>query len=160
MLLVSKVANVNWIFIFFRCSTTVESFPSESTNSSDQGFYPDLQKIRVVVGAPLKRPPKHHITSESVMPLFASVDSETVSPSIIGHDTDSSENGRFVKPEGLNDLVVYCTSDFTTVSKKVHLRTRRVKLLGLEVLVQLFITKITVVLFFSCRTYRSHISDV
>uniref|UniRef100_A0A7N0U5G7 Fungal lipase-type domain-containing protein n=1 Tax=Kalanchoe fedtschenkoi TaxID=63787 RepID=A0A7N0U5G7_KALFE len=122
--LVQAQVNGNW------CSTTVESFPSETTNS-DQGLYPDLQKIRVVVGAPLKRPPKHQIMSESVMPLFASVDSEAVGPSL-GRDISCSEDGRSIRPDGLNDFVVYCTSDFATVSKKVHLRTRRVKLLGLE----------------------------
>ncbi|CAM8985157.1 unnamed protein product [Rhodiola kirilowii] len=123
--LVQAQVNGNW------CSTMVESFPSDATNSSEQGLYPDLQKIRVVVGAPLKSQPKHQITSESVMPLFASVDSEAVGPSI-GHGLNDSEEGIFIRPKGLNNFVVYCTSDFATVSKKVHVRTRRVKLLGLE----------------------------
>ncbi|CAN6554316.1 unnamed protein product [Malus baccata var. baccata] len=69
----------------------VESFPSTPTYSSNYGEKLELQKMRVLVGAPLKQPPKYQMEADSMMHV-----------------------------------------DFTTVSKEVHVRTRRVRLLGLE----------------------------
>ncbi|KAK9141061.1 hypothetical protein Scep_010742 [Stephania cephalantha] len=36
------------------------------------------------------------------------------------------------RPEGLDDFVIFCTSDFVTVSKEVCIRTRRVRFVGLQ----------------------------
>lgn len=83
--------------------------------------------MRVLIGAPLRRPPKHQIILDTLMD-----DSETASL----HTEISSglvHEEKPLRPEGLGDVLIFCTSDFTTVSKEVHIRTRRVRLLGLEV---------------------------
>lgn len=113
--------------VFFRCSTTVESFPSPPNYSSNQGIQPELQKLRILVGPPLRSPPKHQTVLDSLMPAFTSVDSETASSSA------PVDKDKFIRPESLNNFVIFCTSDFTTVSKEVHVRTRRIRLVGLEV---------------------------
>jgi hypothetical protein len=115
------------IYILLRCSTTVESFPSAPNYSPNQEIQPELQKMRILVGAPQRTPPKHQTVLDSLMPAFTSVDSKTVGSSA-PVDMDKS-----VRPESLNNFLIFCTSDFTTVSKEVHLRTRRVRLVGLEV---------------------------
>ncbi|KAK9944624.1 hypothetical protein M0R45_010184 [Rubus argutus] len=99
--LVHAQVNGNW------CSTTVESFPSTPTYSSDYGEKPELQKMRVLIGPPLRQPPKHQMVADSLLHVFPSVDPNTTT---------------------LNREQI----DFTTVSKEVHVRTRRVRLLGLE----------------------------
>ena len=121
-----------WYWFLFRCSTTVESFPSAPAYSSGNGEPPELQKIRVLVGAPLRRPPKHQIIADSLMPMFHSIDSDTVNLNR-EQNMASSHQEKYIRPEGLGDFFIFCTSDFTTASKEVHVRTRRVRLLGLEV---------------------------
>ncbi|XWS47166.1 hypothetical protein CRYUN_Cryun14cG0130000 [Craigia yunnanensis] len=113
------------------CSTTVESFPSAAAYSSGNGEPPELQKIRVLVGGPLRRPPKHQIIADSLMPLLPSIDSDTVNLNR-EQNMASSHPEKYIRPEGLSDFFIFCTSDFTTASKEVHVRTRRVRLLGLE----------------------------
>ncbi|KAI3782836.1 hypothetical protein L2E82_12893 [Cichorium intybus] len=113
--LVQARVNGNW------CSTTVEAFPSGPTNNSDDGVQSAMQKIRVLVGRPLKRPPKHQITTDLLVSAFPSMDLNPV-----------DQFGKFMSPEGLSDFVVFCTTDFSTISKEVHVRTRRVRLVGLE----------------------------
>ncbi|TYI73067.1 hypothetical protein E1A91_D07G104600v1 [Gossypium mustelinum] len=113
------------------CSTTVESFPSAPDYSAGNGEPPELQKIRVLVGAPLRRPPKHQTLADSLMTMFPSINSETVNLNK-EHDMASSHQEKYVRPEGLSDFFIFCTSDFSTASKEVHVRTRRVRLLGLE----------------------------
>ncbi|XVE72682.1 hypothetical protein DITRI_Ditri11bG0058400 [Diplodiscus trichospermus] len=113
------------------CSTTVESFPSATAYTSGNGEPPELQKIRVLVGAPLRRPPKYPIVADSLMPMFPSIDSDTVDLNR-EHHMSSSHQEKYIRPEGLSDFFIFCTSDFTTASKEVHVRTRRVRLLGLE----------------------------
>ncbi|RDX57940.1 hypothetical protein CR513_62783, partial [Mucuna pruriens] len=104
----------------------VESFPSPPNYSSNQEIQPELQKLRILVGAPLRSPPKHQTVLDSLLPAFTSVDSETASSSA------PVDKDKFIRPESLNNFVIFCTSDFTTVSKEVHVRTRRVRLVGLE----------------------------
>ncbi|CAN0898035.1 hypothetical protein LINGRAHAP2_LOCUS19479 [Linum grandiflorum] len=108
------------------CSTTVESFPSAPSYSPTEGKQPELQKIRVLVGAPLKRPP---MVAESLTPLFSSINPDVANLSG-EHNFRHQENG--LRPEELHDFCIFCTSDFITVAKEVHVRTRRVQLLGLE----------------------------
>lgn len=117
--LVHAQVNGNW------CSTTVESFPSAPTYSSNIGVQPELQQMRVLVGAPLRRPPNLSIS------VFPSIDSETID-CCMEHGSGSADDEKFIRPEGLSDVFIFCTSDFTTVFKEVHFRTRRVRLLGLE----------------------------
>ncbi|VVA96811.1 unnamed protein product [Arabis nemorensis] len=117
--------NGNW------CSTTVESFPSTPAYSSDNVEQTELQKIRVTIGSPLKRPPSNQIVEDPLVPMFSSVDSNT---GLLkeGINLGFFQDDKFVRPEGLEDLYIFCTSDFTTVAKEVEVRTRRVRLLGLE----------------------------
>lgn len=117
----------------FRCSTTVESFPTTPTYSSNYGETQELQKMRILVGGPLKQPPKHQMAADSLMNVFPSIDSNTA---ILKreHTSGPFHVEKSIHPEGLSDFFIFCTSDFTTVSKEVHVRTRRVRLLGLEVL--------------------------
>lgn len=120
-----------FFFLFNRCSTTVESFPSAPKYSSNHGNQPDLQKMRVLVGAPLRRPPKHQTVVDS-LPAFPSVNLETAN--LVGeHSSRPIDKEHLIRPESLNNFFIFCTSDFTTVSKEVHVRTRRVRLVGLEV---------------------------
>lgn len=115
------------IYILIRCSTTVESFPSAPNFSSNYGIQPELQTMRILVGAPLRRPPKHQTVLESLMPAFNSVDSETASNSA------PIDKDKFIRPESLNNVSIFCISDFITVSKEVNVRTRRVRLVGMQV---------------------------
>ncbi|KAF8081510.1 hypothetical protein N665_0881s0011 [Sinapis alba] len=117
--------NGNW------CSTSVESFPSTPAYSSDNVEQTELQKIRVTIGAPLKRPPSNQIVEDPLVPMFSSVDSNT---GLVkeGISLGFFQEDKFVRPEGLEDLYIFCTSDFATVAKEVEVRTRRVRLLGLE----------------------------
>ncbi|CAK7349423.1 unnamed protein product [Dovyalis caffra] len=121
--LVHAQVNGNW------CSTTVESFPSAPSYSSNYRSQPELQKIRVIVGAPLRQPPKHSILADPLTPVFPSIDSDAVN---LMKENGSGNDDNFLRPDGLNDFCIFCTSDFATVSKEVHVRTRRVRLLGLE----------------------------
>ncbi|CAL0329539.1 unnamed protein product [Lupinus luteus] len=118
--LVHAQVNGNW------CSTTVESFPSAPNYSSNYGIQPELQNMRILVGAPLRSPPKHQTVLDSSIPTFTSVDSETASSSAL------VDKDKFIRPESLNNFLIFCTSDFTTVSREVHVRTRRVRLVGLQ----------------------------
>ncbi|KAL7586959.1 uncharacterized protein LOC111918387 [Lactuca sativa] len=116
--LVQARVNGNW------CATSVEAFPSgpnNNNNHSDDGVKSGMQKIRVLVGRPLKQPPKNQITTDSLISAFPSMDLNPV-----------DQLGKFMCPEGLSDFVVFCTTDFSTISKEVHVRTRRVRLVGLE----------------------------
>lgn len=90
--------------------------------------------MRVLVGAPLRRPPKHQIVADTLMPMFSSISSDA---SNLGHESTpgSFQNEKFIRPEGLDDFYIFCTSDFATVLKEVDVRTRRVRILGLEVLI-------------------------
>ncbi|GAB2262893.1 hypothetical protein Droror1_Dr00003890 [Drosera rotundifolia] len=123
--LVQAQVNGKW------CSTTLESFPSAPNHSSDGEVQPEIQKMRVVVGAPLKTPPTHQLGADSLIAMFPSVDSESINlkKQLVGTAFPES---KFIRPGGLNNFVLYCTSDFTTVSKEVDVRTRRVRLVGLE----------------------------
>ncbi|XP_024967143.1 uncharacterized protein LOC112506998 isoform X2 [Cynara cardunculus var. scolymus] len=123
--LVQARVNGNW------CSTTVEAFPSGATNHLDHGVESDIQKIRVLVGRPLRRPPKHQITTDSLISAFPSIDLNPVDQSR-SQNLQAFNLGKFICPEGLSDFFIFCTTDFSTISKEVHVRTRRVRLVGLE----------------------------
>lgn len=122
--LIQALVNGKW------CSTTVESFPSPPAYSSQYELQPEMQKVRITVGAPLKRPPKHQIYDDTLMPAFLSIDPNSVDLKL--KPNKSPEMETFIHPDGLSNFVVYCTTDFSTVAKEVHVRTRRVRLIGLE----------------------------
>ncbi|KAJ4814837.1 Lipase class 3-like [Rhynchospora pubera] len=120
--LVQAYLNGNW------CSTAVESVPLEPPYSSNQeNTAPELQKMRILVGPPLKKPPKYPITEESLLPIYVPPLSDSIAPDLM-----SLFEGRRGSADGLEGFVIYCTSDFVTVRKEVHVRARRVLLLGLE----------------------------
>ncbi|KAM1044278.1 hypothetical protein FF1_035392 [Malus domestica] len=123
--LVHAQVNGNW------CSTTVESFPSTPAYSSNYGENLELQKMRVLIGAPLKQPPKHQMEADSMMHVYSAIDSNTANLNR-EHTSGPFHEEKSMRPEGLSEFFIFCTSDFTTVSKEVHVRTRRVRLLGLE----------------------------
>ncbi|KAI3461816.1 hypothetical protein Pfo_018479 [Paulownia fortunei] len=113
------------------CSTTVESFPSPPAYSQQHELQPEMQKMRILVGAPLRQPPKHQIIEDRLMPAFLSIDPSSVDLKLKQNKSPEMEE-KFVHPDGLSDFVVVCTTDFSTVAKEVHFRTRRVRLIGLE----------------------------
>lgn len=74
------------------------------------------------------------MVSNPFMQSLPSADSGIVNLKM-DHSLGSSLEEKYCCPEGLNNFFIICTSDFTTVSKEVHIRTRRVRLLGLEVMI-------------------------
>jgi len=124
---------VRSLLLHSRCATVVESLPSVPPQTPNHYAQPDLQKMRILIGPPLKQPPKYPDLGESLHPIFSSEETECVG-SNLDCNIASLDEGKRLCPEGLNGFVIYCTSDFITVSKKVHVRTRRVRLLGFEVI--------------------------
>ncbi|KAL0417982.1 UNVERIFIED_CONTAM: hypothetical protein Sradi_1211700 [Sesamum radiatum] len=114
------------------CTTTVESFPSPAPYSQQHELQPEMQKMRILVGAPLRRPRKHQILEDGLMPAFLSIDQSSVDLKLKQQNKSTEVEDNFVNPDGLSDFVVFCTTDFSTVAKEVHVRTRRVRLIGLE----------------------------
>ncbi|CAA0842440.1 lipase class 3 family protein [Striga hermonthica] len=111
------------------CSTTLESFPSPPAYSELQ---PEMQKMRILVGAPFRRQPKHQISEDGLMPAFLSIDPSSVDLKLNQVKSPEMEDRKGIIPDGLGDFVVFCRTDFSTVVKEVHVRTRRVQLIGLE----------------------------
>ncbi|GER54569.1 lipase class 3 family protein [Striga asiatica] len=114
------------------CSTTVESFPSPPAYSQQHELQPEMQKMRILVGAPFRRQPKHQISEDGLMPSFLSIDPSSVDLKLNQVNPPEMEDKKGIIPDGLGDFVVFCTTDFSTVAKEVHVRTRRVQLIGLE----------------------------
>lgn len=111
----------------------MESFPPEPTcTTNHHELKPDIQSIRILVGPPLKRPPKNQRLIDSLLSKFSSADSNSTN---LRSDQNirASHLGKIICPQGLDDVVVFCTTDFSTIFKEVHVRTRRVQLIGLEV---------------------------
>ncbi|PQQ13795.1 uncharacterized protein Pyn_00039 [Prunus yedoensis var. nudiflora] len=78
----------------------------------------------------VEKPPKQQMVADSFMHVFP-IDSNTANLNR-EHTSGPSPEEKSIRPEGLSEFFIFCTSDFTTVSKEVHVRTRRVRLLGLE----------------------------
>ncbi|KNA16945.1 hypothetical protein SOVF_084220 [Spinacia oleracea] len=119
---VQAQVNGNW------CSTSVQTLPPAPTCSEEP--QPELDKMRVLIGAPLRHPPKHQIVPDAFT-VFPSIDSESINlkaQQMLG----ALSKSKFPQPPGLNNFFIYCTTDFTTVSKEVDFRTRRVRFVGLE----------------------------
>ncbi|KZV25731.1 hypothetical protein F511_04792 [Dorcoceras hygrometricum] len=116
---------------FQRCSTTVESFPSPPEYSLHHELQPEMQNIRIRVGAPLKRPPKQQLLGDGLIRVFPSIDPTHVDLKLNQNMSVEMEE-KLIHPDGLSDFVVFCTTDFSTVVKEVHVRTRKVRLIGLE----------------------------
>ncbi|XP_057834847.1 uncharacterized protein LOC131045291 isoform X2 [Cryptomeria japonica] len=116
------------------CSTIVESVAPPPLPTSSYQAEPKLQKMRIQIGGPLKQPPKQQnisdsTTSDSVWgKRFMVPDSNP----ILNLQNDCSNGSENCQVEGLIEVIVHCTSDFETVSKKVYMRLRRVQLLGVQ----------------------------
>ncbi|KAJ0988948.1 hypothetical protein J5N97_007304 [Dioscorea zingiberensis] len=123
--LVQAQVNGNW------CSTAVESLPSMPPYSTQHHMQPDLQKMRILIGTPLKKPPKHSVFEDPLPSVLSSPVTDCVNFNLEQKTTSFSEEKR-ANSEGFSGFVVYCTSDFVTVSKEVYVRTRQVRLLGFE----------------------------
>ncbi|CAM0945676.1 unnamed protein product [Alopecurus aequalis] len=102
-------------------STVIETLPSVTSYSLDQ---PTLQKMRILVGHPLKQPPNYS-SEDFMVPVVTGVNLNLD----YGFDSFFDDKGCC---KGLNEFLIYGTSDFVTVCKAVYVRTRRVRLLGLE----------------------------
>ncbi|XP_042435726.1 uncharacterized protein LOC122021645 isoform X2 [Zingiber officinale] len=120
--LVQAQVNGSWY------STTVETLPSVPPYSTNDGIHPQTHEMRILIGRPLKHPPKFPVVNHSLR--FNSIAEHASSDS--DYEIGSLFEDRNICSDGLNNFVLYCTSDFFTVSKEVHVRTRRVRLLGLE----------------------------
>ncbi|EPS74140.1 lipase class 3 family protein [Genlisea aurea] len=115
--------NGNWF------STVVESFPSTPSYSRQHEIRTEMQKLRIRIGAPLRRPPTHQILEETLIPAFLSIDA-SVDAKLKNNKSLMDE--KFIHPDDFRDFVVFCTTDFSTIAKKIQVRTRRVQLIGLE----------------------------
>ncbi|KAM1863562.1 hypothetical protein ACFX14_003889 [Malus domestica] len=114
--LVHAHVNGNW------CSTTVESFPSTPTYSSNYGEKLELQKMRVLGGAPLKQPPKYQMEADSMMRVFSSIDSNTANLNR-DHTSGPFDEEKWEHTSGPFDEEKSILT--LPVSKEVHVRTRR-----------------------------------
>ncbi|KAL6899901.1 hypothetical protein ACP4OV_006559 [Aristida adscensionis] len=110
--------NGNWY------STVIETLPSASSYTPNQEVQPTLEKMRILVGHQLKQPP-NYISEDFMVPVFTSADSS----SDFGFESLFEDKGCC---KGLNGFLIYGTSDFVTICKEVYVRTRVVRLLGLE----------------------------
>ncbi|KAJ3675759.1 hypothetical protein LUZ60_004801 [Juncus effusus] len=117
--LVQAYLNGNW------CSTAVEALPPDPEHLQNRENTPELQKMRILVGAPLKKAPKYPINEDFLLPVSLSPISDDLGSLF---EERSEKNGT----DGFEGFAIYCTSDFVTVRKEVCVRTRRVRLLGLE----------------------------
>ncbi|KAL0390280.1 UNVERIFIED_CONTAM: hypothetical protein Scaly_0385100 [Sesamum calycinum] len=87
------------------CTTTVESFPSPAPYSQQHELQPEMQKMRILVGAPLRRPPKHQILEDGLMPAFLSIDQSSVDLKLKQQNKSTEVEDNFVNPDGLSDFV-------------------------------------------------------
>ncbi|KAG0533023.1 hypothetical protein BDA96_04G156400 [Sorghum bicolor] len=110
--------NGNWY------SMVTETLPPVTSFSPNGELQPTLQKLRILVGQPLKQPP-NYISEAFMVPVMTGADSTP----------DFGFESLFEDKDcctGFSGFLIYGTSDFVTVCKKVYVRTRRVRLLGLE----------------------------
>ncbi|CAL9199034.1 uncharacterized protein LOC135595819 [Musa acuminata AAA Group] len=121
--LVQAQVNGSW------CSTVVESLTPMPAYSTNDGMQTQTQKMRIFIGPPLKQPPKYPVIDDSLRPGFSIAERASLGPDC--NIESSSEDGKLCSGN-FDTFIVYCTSDFLTVCKEVHVRTRRVRLLGFE----------------------------
>lgn len=112
----------------------MESLTPMPAYSTNDGMQPQTQKMRIFIGPPLKQPPKYPVIDDSLRPSFSIAERASLGPDC--SIESSSEDGKLCSGN-FDTFIVYCTSDFLTVCKEVHVRTRRVRLLGFEVSCQI-----------------------
>lgn len=117
------------------CSTIVESLPPPPVPSSSHEPQRKLQKMQILIGAPLKQASTQEINS------YFGASGSVIGEGFTGSDADSPhsslnlQKGPFGETEtcpveGLCEVTIHCASDFMAVSKEVSIRLRRVRLLG------------------------------
>ncbi|CAL9100147.1 unnamed protein product [Musa textilis] len=121
--LVQAQVNGSW------CSTVVESLTPMPAYTTNDGMQPQTQKMRIFIGPPLKQPPKYPVIDNSLHPSFSIAERASLGPDC--NIESFSEDGKLCSGN-FDTFIVYCTSDFLTICKEVHVRTRRVRLLGFE----------------------------
>lgn len=116
------------------CSATVESAPSPSYSLDKdlQDVHQELQKMRIRIGAPIQQ-----TTSQPYIAALATAaenmsGTEREASNLNGEDIGAILGAGSSQIEGLNEVTIQCSSDFMSVSKRVVMRLRRVRLLGLE----------------------------
>eukprot|EP00250_Pteridium_aquilinum_P017677 c23734_g1_i2 orf=409-3576(+) len=127
--LVKAQINGQWCSASLEFSTPLKSSVNEELPKTQKA----LQRVRVRIGPPIQ---------EASRPRTVSVASvtENTSENCRPGDNNSCTADDIVTPfgtrssevEGLTEVIIHCSSDFMVASKKVVLRLRRVRLLGLE----------------------------
>ena len=120
--------------LWCRCKAIVESSPEASELPEElQKTERKLQKMRIRIGKPIKEP--------STIPEAANAEDKIIdreyeqSIPFIDHSISTTFETRNSEEENITEVIIHCSSDFVTVSKKVVMRPRRVRLLGLEVII-------------------------
>jgi hypothetical protein len=105
------------------CSTSVESFPALPV--SEPHGKPRLQRMCIRIGAPLQQS-----TSDSKNAAQVTIP-DGGSGSLVSICEDDAGAGTCAV-QGLGEVIVSCSTDFVTDTRKVAVRVRRVRLLGFE----------------------------
>lgn len=115
-----------------RCKAIVESSPEDSELPGElQGTHRKLQKMRIRIGKPIKEPSRN---PEAVIAENEKTEKEYHQANLFtDHNIGTAFEARNSEVENRTEVIVHCSSDFVTASKKVVMRPRRVRLLGLEV---------------------------
>ncbi|KAJ7539421.1 hypothetical protein O6H91_11G091900 [Diphasiastrum complanatum] len=107
------------------CSTTAELSPYQPQQDK-------WQRMRIIIGAPLKQNVPLQANSGPVAPDAAM---SIFQADVIAEEAKLEGDGEHsCSPivEGLTEVIIHCSTDFMKSSKKVSITLRRVRLLGLE----------------------------
>lgn len=118
----------------FWCSATVETLPLPLSGNY---AHKKLQRMRIQIGAPLKQAPmkKHYATYiDSSATVSDDLPDQGINATklMASHQDEISNEAADCQHECTNEVIIHCTSDFVAASRKVYMRTRRIRLLGLE----------------------------
>lgn len=118
----------------FWCSATVETLPLPLSGNYAHN---KLQRMRIQIGAPLKQAPmkKHFATSlDSSATVSEDLPDHGINATkpMASHQDEISDEAADCQHECTNEVIIHCTSDFMAASRKVYMRTRHIRLVGLE----------------------------
>lgn len=118
------------------CSATVESSPTPNyfPDGELQKTHQMLQQMRIRIGQPIQEPSSQPCTVPAASAAESSLGNDRTGDraSFTRGDIDTTLETRGSEVEGLSEVIIHCSSDFMTVSRKVVIRLRHVRLLGLE----------------------------
>ncbi|KAI5077717.1 hypothetical protein GOP47_0007541 [Adiantum capillus-veneris] len=117
------------------CSASVELLPSKNhlVDGEVQKIHEKLQRMRIRIGHPIQEPSWPHTASAANATENSAEDCRSdAKNSLSPEDIGTAFGARNSDVEGLTEVIIHCSSDFMAASKKVVLRLRRVRLLGLE----------------------------